>query len=102
MAESSTQFSCKMRFSKSSAVLALYIQIGILVAGTRLDENPCPRSRYWVQANLVDMGCLLLNSTTTYTWEQAYLYCLEEENASLVEIQTEEQVDFLKMELYVV
>ena len=47
------------------------------------------------------MGCILFNSSEAYDWEHAYDYCHRFENASLVEIRTEEQLEFLKMELLV-
>ena len=62
-------------------------------------ENPCPK--FWVQATHVDLGCLLFNSSTTYTWPDANTYCQEQENATLVEILTEEQLELIQMELYV-
>ena len=63
------------------------------------ESNPCPNG--WVQATFVNLGCLLFNSTVSYTWEEAYKYCYENENATLVEFMTEEQMDFLWMEMNV-
>ena len=63
------------------------------------ENNPCPKN--WVQATWVDMGCLLFNSTQTYTWEEASVYCQTEANATLVEIETEDQFEFLQMEMEV-
>ena len=88
-----------MGFFKSSLVLALCIQVGAFRADINYEENLCPIS--WVQADLVNLGCLLFNSTTAYTWEKAYGYCQSVENASLVEILTGEQLQFIQMELYV-
>merc|ERR1712080_92809 len=61
--------------------------------------NPCPHD--WVQATWVSMGCLKLNTTTDLTWYEANLYCQQIENASLVEIQNEEQHEFLIMRIVV-
>ena len=48
---------------------------------------------------MLDLGCLLFNSTETYTWEEASVYCQGEENATLVEIWTDTQLNFIRMEL---
>ena len=53
----------------------------------------------WVDGTLLDLGCLLFNSSETYTWEEASVYCQGEENATLVEIWTDTQLDFIRMEL---
>ena len=46
------------------------------------------------------MGCLYFNSTTKVMWEEATSYCQSDEmNASLVEIWTELQLDFVISEL---
>merc|ERR1719402_427219 len=71
-----------------------------LSSGTSIEDeidNPCPE--HWIHASLVDMGCLLFNSTYYYAWEGANVYCQSVENASLVEITTSEQMEFLQMEL---
>merc|ERR1712215_107132 len=71
-----------------------------LASGTDIEDetdNPCPE--HWIHASLVDMGCLLFNSTYYYAWEGANVYCQSKENASLVEITTQDQMDFLRMEL---
>merc|ERR1711872_607490 len=80
-------------FQKSTLVLAIIFQH---VAAEEKD-NPCPP--HWIQATWVDMGCLLFNSTTPLTTHEASSYCQKQENAILVEIQTEEQLDFLIMQL---
>ena len=58
-------------------------------------ENPCPRD--WVQATFVEMGCLYFESTEKFTWDQAAAYCQTMQNATLVEIYSEEQFDFVQM-----
>ena len=45
------------------------------------------------------MGCLLFNSNTTLTWEEANIYCQEEENGTLLQIWNELQFEFIRMEL---
>ena len=60
-------------------------------------NGPCPSG--WVDASWVGMGCLLFDSTTTYTWEEASQYCQTTADASLVEMLNVEQHDFVKMEL---
>ena len=54
--------------------------------------GPCPE--HWVDGTLPGLGCLLFNSTTPYTWEGANSYC-QEENATLLEIWTSLQSDFI-------
>ena len=58
----------------------------------------CPEG--WVDAHFADdMGCLLFNTSKTYNWELANNYCNIEVNASLVEIVTPEQHEYVIMEL---
>ena len=60
-------------------------------------QQACPSP--WVDGTILDLGCLLFNSTMGYTWEGASVYCQGEENATLVEIWTETQLHFIQMEL---
>merc|ERR1739838_839530 len=46
----------------------------------------------------VGMGCFLFNTTASMTLEKANQYCQGVENASLIEIHTQVQLDFFKME----
>ena len=58
----------------------------------------CPDG--WLEAAHAGMGCLYFNSTTKVMWEEAASYCQSDEmNASLVEIWTELQLDFVRSEL---
>ena len=41
-----------------------------------------------VDATLTGVGCLLFNSTTSYTWEEANNYCQRDDYGFLVEIGT--------------
>ena len=61
------------------------------------DSSTCPE--HWVDASLTGLGCLLFNSTKAYGWEEANNYCQRDENASLVEIWTSIQLDFIRTEL---
>merc|ERR1719391_1950664 len=63
----------------------------------KLLDSACPIP--WVDGTFLDLGCLLFNSTASYTWEKASVYCQQEENSTLVEIWTEAQLDFIRMEL---
>ena len=53
----------------------------------------------WVDGTLVGMGCLLFSSNASMTWNEADVFCQFEQSAKLVSIETEEQVDFVKMVL---
>ena len=59
--------------------------------------NPCEDG--WVQGTFVDLGCLLFEYNTSYIWEEAAVYCQDRWNATLVEIYTEDQHDFLEVTL---
>ena len=61
-------------------------------------SNSCP-NQFWVDASMTGLGCLLFNSTTSYSWERANDYCQTQENATLLEIWTELQLDFVQNEL---
>ena len=55
----------------------------------------------WIDAHFADdMGCLSFNTTKSYSWIDANNFC-NSLNASLVEIKTEEQHEFLIMKLEV-
>merc|ERR1712215_257475 len=57
----------------------------------------CPFN--WVDGSTVDMGCIYLNNRFAFNWEEAYGYC-NNEDSSLIEIRTEEQMIFLTDRLY--
>merc|ERR1711963_1242335 len=57
----------------------------------------CPDK--WYDASFVDMGCLFFNNTAAVTWEEANVICQKYSNSSLVEIHSEMQMNFLKMQL---
>ena len=63
----------------------------------KMADQACPSP--WLDGTLLDLGCLLFNSSKFYTWEEASVYCQGEENATLVEIWTDTQLDFIRMEL---
>ena len=56
----------------------------------------CPEG--WVDAQL-DLGCLLFKASLGYSWDQANNHCNLEGNASLVEIITPEQHEYIIVEL---
>merc|ERR1711892_263167 len=92
-----THISPTMNFSNKGIILMFCLHLATLRKHWE-KKNPCPRQ--WVDATFVDLGCLLLNSNTSYTWEEANIYCQEKENATLIEIKTEEQLEYLQMELF--
>ena len=58
----------------------------------------CPD--HWIDATLSGLGCLYFNSSTTATWEEASNLCQHpDNNASLLEIWSELQLDFVRSEL---
>ena len=79
-----------------AAVLLTHSILGTFELLAEADQA-CPTP--WVDGTLLSLGCLLFNSTIDYTWEDASVYCQGEENATLVEIWTETQLDFIRMEL---
>ena len=59
---------------------------------------PCPTG--WRDAASVGLGCLLFNADTGMDWNAASEFCKgSQEGASLIEILTSEQMDFMMMEL---
>merc|ERR1711894_743247 len=85
--------SAKMVVDFKLLILFLFTHQGIALP---TEKNPCPD--LWIQGTWVGLGCLLFNTTQTYSWEEAFAYC-QSENSALLEIQFEEQLDFLVMEL---
>merc|ERR1711953_126638 len=58
----------------------------------------CPD--HWIDATLSGLGCLYFNSTAAVSWEDASRLCQDpDNNASLVEIWSELQLDFIRSEL---
>merc|ERR1711934_206791 len=61
-------------------------------------SNLCPD--HWIDATLSGLGCLFFNSSTTATWDEASSWCQHaDNNASLLEIWSELQLDFVRQEL---
>merc|ERR1711936_611519 len=59
----------------------------------------------WLDASSVGMGCLLFNSTEKFTWMEASQYCKSQyigNSSTLVEVLTEEQMDFLTSALRII
>ena len=86
--------------SHTMMLCGLFLSLLVSVQSFQTDEkesSSCPD--HWVDATLTGMGCLLFNSTTAYTWEEANNYCQRDENALLVEIWTSLQLDFIRTEL---
>ena len=63
------------------------------------DTKVCPKN--WIDATSVDMGCLHINTNSKGTWDdaQSFRESIENQKAFLVEILTEDQMDFLAKEL---
>ena len=84
--------------------MLLLLFLGLLstsVAGNKFEDkgNTCPE--HWTDGSLVNMGCLLFNSSATYSWTEASFYCQDPKggNGSLVEIETQQQMDYLLLML---
>ena len=69
----------------------------------RSPEGSCPDG--WLDASFVNMGCLLLDQSSgklgNYTWDLANNWC-RGFGGTLVEIENEEQLEFLRLQLQVV
>merc|ERR1719228_2426767 len=89
-----------MEFIGTILSFALLFQLALSSPGVETEDELCPK--FWQDGSSVGLGCLLFNSTTAYSWEDASTYCQKEENASLAVIMTMEQKEFVIMELYVV
>merc|ERR1712215_145142 len=76
----------------------MYWFIYLLRLSFARQENPlCPPN--WVEAAVVGMDCLLLNSTQPLTWLEANSFCQSEADGISVEIQTKEQMEFVISQL---
>merc|ERR1719186_196062 len=85
---------------RSNLSLAALLLVIFAVGASDASARNCPN--YWVDGTFVDMGCFLFNTTASMTLEEASQYCQGVENASLIEIHTQEQLDFFKMERFVI
>ena len=57
----------------------------------------CPDSE-WKDAGFLGLGCLLYSSQHTHNWEAANEFCFQR-NSSLVEIENEQQFDYIVSEI---
>merc|ERR1719154_1055000 len=78
-----------------------FIQHATCASAIAHNQESCKCPEPWIQADWAGLGCLLFNSSVKYTWEQADVYCQEEQNSRLVEIKTEEQLEVLQTMLKV-
>ena len=58
-------------------ISVLFSTYSVLGAEYHKDENTCPE--HWTDGSLVDMGCLLFDSSTTYSWTNAHTSYLSRE-----------------------
>ena len=57
--------------------------------------SACPEG--WADGTLVGMGCLLFESNTSFTWDNANYFCQDTHSATLVSIESEDQHEFVIM-----
>ena len=61
-------------------------------------SDNCPD--HWIDASLSGLGCLYFNSTAAVSWEDALSWCQHpDNNALLLEIWSELQLEFIRSEL---
>ena len=84
--------------------MLLFLILGLFSTSVAANEfedngNTCPE--HWTDGSLLKMGCLLFNSSATFTWTDASYYCQDPEggNSSLVEIENQEQMEYLLLML---
>merc|ERR1711970_140284 len=90
----------KMEFFKPILASAIFFQLALAAPSVETQKSLCPK--FWVDASSVGLGCLLYNSSTAYDHEHATTYCNTEDNAILVMIMTQEQKEFITMELFLI
>ena len=49
----------------------------------------------WVNASHYGLGCLYINHDSARSWEDTAIFCQEEKNATLLEMENYEQLQFL-------
>merc|ERR1712080_153880 len=75
-----------------SFILALFSPTALSLA---MGESPCPLG--WMDSSWLGLGCLNFNGSHFYSWMEAEKYCAaSSSNATLLEIATEEQFDFVR------
>ena len=81
-----------------SIMKTVLLLAGLAMCSAQPDRrNTCQQG--WFDASFLNLGCLLFNTTAFYTWEEANVYCQKVEQATLVEISNEQQLDFIQMEM---
>ena len=77
-----------MTFTMFFLVLLLFARIFTLCDSLPAPEKgPCQGS--WVDGSLASMGCLLFHTDDYMTWDDAAAFCLTQQGAKLVAIETE-------------
>merc|ERR1711909_47379 len=85
--------SVKMVVNLGPIIAFLFMQQAI---AEPTEENPCPD--HWIKGDWVGLGCLLFNTTTKYSFEDAFAQC-QDQDSTLLEIHFQEQLDFIQMEI---
>ena len=91
-----------------NSIMLLPLLTILLFCSLGLAEQPVSKEKevsglcpdHWIDGTLSGLGCLYFNSSTTANWEEAANWCQHPDNdASLVEISSELQLDFVRGEL---
>eukprot|EP00091_Calanus_sinicus_P022866 TRINITY_DN7480_c0_g1_i2.p1 TRINITY_DN7480_c0_g1~~TRINITY_DN7480_c0_g1_i2.p1 ORF type:complete len:195 (-),score=67.49 TRINITY_DN7480_c0_g1_i2:110-616(-) len=85
--------------TESSRMAALSL-VSVFLIGLISGGEAADCSHGWIDGNPYDLGCLLFDGSTTYTWNDAQEFCHTQEACSLVEISNQEQQDFLAQTAY--
>ena len=86
--------------SINDSYLIVFLFILIWNKSNVLEAGNCPE--FWEPADSVGLGCLLFRGYSgKITWTEAKNYCENVQNATLIEIQTEDQLAFIETYLFI-
>ena len=79
-------------------ILCLLSLVILTVGAGNGEELSCPDS--WVDASLASMGCVFFSASSATTWEESNKFCQDQEpGGALLQLQTAQQLAFLKVYL---
>ena len=86
-----------LRFILTALIGFASASLSVLPNGDSQDQSNCPEG--WVDGTAVNLGCLFFNRTAKLTWDDASSMCQMGSDSTLIDITTQEQLEFIQMEL---
>ena len=82
-----------MVFFRTTVVLAFCIHFG--ASNKVTDQDSLCQENWFDDGQLYGLGCIFVDHTSPRTWEEAAIYCQQEQNATLLEMDNWEQLQYM-------